>query len=235
VRITDRERDMLRCWRRRWASTVPREALAAPGGGANERTVDVQINRLRRKIERDPANPIICKPCAGRAIGLRGSHDAAQRCASSLAAGGGAVARFRRGWLRRLMPKGLFARSLLIVILPMVLLQSVSPISSWSGTGSGDQRLSAALTQDIAGADRDARALLARPTEGRALAAHRARQAGARCRLPAARPLPPALPKPFFSKFSTRACPTNCAADRPAVLSRYGGQVQSDRNPRPAR
>ena len=29
-------------------------ALAGNGGGVNERAVDVQINRLRRKIERDP-------------------------------------------------------------------------------------------------------------------------------------------------------------------------------------
>jgi len=35
----------------------------------NERAVDVQINRLRRKIERDPANPLFP---AGRArIGYR--------------------------------------------------------------------------------------------------------------------------------------------------------------------
>jgi two-component system phosphate regulon response regulator OmpR len=37
---------------------VARETLAGSGVAANERTVDVQINQLRRKIERDPANPL---------------------------------------------------------------------------------------------------------------------------------------------------------------------------------
>ena len=42
---------------------VSREALA--GDGANERTIDVQINRLRRKIERDPANPLYLQTARG--------------------------------------------------------------------------------------------------------------------------------------------------------------------------
>ena len=42
-----------------------------PGGGtgANERTVDVQINRLRRKIEIDPANPVYLQTVRG--VGYR--------------------------------------------------------------------------------------------------------------------------------------------------------------------
>jgi two-component system phosphate regulon response regulator OmpR len=37
---------------------VTREALAGAGSlASNERTIDVQINRLRRKIEEDPAEP----------------------------------------------------------------------------------------------------------------------------------------------------------------------------------
>ena len=48
---------------------VPREALAGNGAAANERTVDVQINRLRRKIEGDPANPIFLQTVRG--IGYR--------------------------------------------------------------------------------------------------------------------------------------------------------------------
>jgi len=39
------------------------------GGGANERAVDVQVNRLRRKIERDPA--IRCSWQTVRGIGYR--------------------------------------------------------------------------------------------------------------------------------------------------------------------
>ncbi|HEY9215398.1 MAG TPA: response regulator transcription factor [Ancylobacter sp.] len=57
VRLTDRERDMLRVLGERPGDTVPRMALVAPGVSAGDRAVDVQVNRLRRKIERDPANP----------------------------------------------------------------------------------------------------------------------------------------------------------------------------------
>src|SRR6266480_753881 len=49
--------------------TVPRLALAGNGHGVNERAVDVQVNRLRRKIERDPANPLIVQTVRG--IGYR--------------------------------------------------------------------------------------------------------------------------------------------------------------------
>ena len=38
-------------------------------GSVNERAVDVQINRLRRKVERDPANPLIIQTVRG--IGYR--------------------------------------------------------------------------------------------------------------------------------------------------------------------
>ncbi|MGA0564646.1 response regulator [Ancylobacter sp. VNQ12] len=57
VRLTDRERDMLRVLGERPGDTVPRQALVAPGAAAGDRAVDVQVNRLRRKIEKDPANP----------------------------------------------------------------------------------------------------------------------------------------------------------------------------------
>ena len=57
VRLTDREREMLRFLAEARGGTVAREALAGSGAAENERTVDVQVNRLRRKIERDPANP----------------------------------------------------------------------------------------------------------------------------------------------------------------------------------
>ena len=58
IRITERERDMLRMLVENPGETVSREALGGGGGAANERTVDVQVNRLRRKIETDPANPL---------------------------------------------------------------------------------------------------------------------------------------------------------------------------------
>ena len=58
IRITERERDMLRILVENPGETVSRESLGGGGGAANERTVDVQVNRLRRKIEADPANPL---------------------------------------------------------------------------------------------------------------------------------------------------------------------------------
>jgi two-component system, OmpR family, phosphate regulon response regulator OmpR len=58
IRLTERERDMLRLLAARPGETVSRELLAGPGAAGNERTVDVQVNRLRHKIERDPANPL---------------------------------------------------------------------------------------------------------------------------------------------------------------------------------
>jgi two-component system phosphate regulon response regulator OmpR len=69
IHLTDRERDMLRVLAAAPGETVPRMALAGNGGGANERAVDVQVNRLRRKIERDPANPLFVQTVRG--IGYR--------------------------------------------------------------------------------------------------------------------------------------------------------------------
>jgi two-component system, OmpR family, phosphate regulon response regulator OmpR len=65
VRITDRERDMLRVLAAKPGETVPRQALVAPGTEANERAVDVQINRLRRKIEKNPTNPAYLRTVRG--------------------------------------------------------------------------------------------------------------------------------------------------------------------------
>ena len=69
VRLTDRERDMLRVLSERPGDTVPRQALVAPGAAAGDRAVDVQVNRLRRKIEKDPANPAYVQTARG--VGYR--------------------------------------------------------------------------------------------------------------------------------------------------------------------
>ena len=67
IRITDRERDMLAILSAAAGATVSREDLAALAGaeGGNERAVDVQVNRLRRKIESDPANPAYLQTVRG--------------------------------------------------------------------------------------------------------------------------------------------------------------------------
>lgn len=69
VRITNREQDILRQLGQAQGATVGRDMLADPDGGANERTIDVQINRLRRKIERDATNPDYLQTVRG--IGYR--------------------------------------------------------------------------------------------------------------------------------------------------------------------
>jgi two-component system phosphate regulon response regulator OmpR len=69
VRLTDREREMMRVLTASPGETVPRLALAGNGGAIGERAVDVQVNRLRRKIERDPANPLLIQTVRG--IGYR--------------------------------------------------------------------------------------------------------------------------------------------------------------------
>ena len=69
IHLTDREREMLRVLAAAPGETVPRLALAGNGGSIGERAVDVQVNRLRRKIERDPANPLLVQTVRG--IGYR--------------------------------------------------------------------------------------------------------------------------------------------------------------------
>jgi two-component system phosphate regulon response regulator OmpR len=69
IRLTDREREMLAVLAAQPGETVPRLALAGSDPAANERAVDVQVNRLRRKIERDPANPLFVQTVRG--IGYR--------------------------------------------------------------------------------------------------------------------------------------------------------------------
>lgn len=69
VRLTDREREMLGVLAASPGDTVPRLSLAGNDPAANERAVDVQVNRLRRKIERDPANPLFVQTVRG--VGYR--------------------------------------------------------------------------------------------------------------------------------------------------------------------
>jgi two-component system phosphate regulon response regulator OmpR len=69
IHLTDRERQIMAIFAATPGVTVPRGSLATLGSPAGERTVDVQINRLRRKIEADPANPVYLQTIRG--IGYR--------------------------------------------------------------------------------------------------------------------------------------------------------------------
>lgn len=71
VRLTEREREILSLLASRQGEPVSRDELGGNSeeGPPNERTVDVQINRLRRKIERDPADPLLLQTV--RSVGYR--------------------------------------------------------------------------------------------------------------------------------------------------------------------
>lgn len=66
IRLTERERELLRVFARRRGETVARHELAGSDGESSDRAIDVQINRLRRKIERDPGNPVYLQTVRGR-------------------------------------------------------------------------------------------------------------------------------------------------------------------------
>ncbi|MBW8283389.1 MAG: response regulator [Rhizobium sp.] len=73
IRLTDREQDIMLLFATRAGDTIPRQELIGNDTEVGERTIDVQINRLRRKIEDDPANPVWLQTVRG--IGYRLSMD----------------------------------------------------------------------------------------------------------------------------------------------------------------
>ncbi|MFN4142600.1 response regulator [Aestuariivirga sp.] len=58
VRLTSREKEFLRVLAARAGIPVARGELAPEASEEGARSVDVQINRLRQKIEDDPSNPV---------------------------------------------------------------------------------------------------------------------------------------------------------------------------------
>lgn len=66
VKLTERERDLLRMFAQRPGVPVPRHELTSDETTGSERAIDVQINRLRRKIEQDPANPVYLQTVRGK-------------------------------------------------------------------------------------------------------------------------------------------------------------------------
>lgn len=66
VRLTERERDLLRQFASRPGMPIPRHELANDEATGSERAIDVQINRLRRKIEIDPSNPVYLQTVRGK-------------------------------------------------------------------------------------------------------------------------------------------------------------------------
>jgi two-component system phosphate regulon response regulator OmpR len=66
IKLTERERDLLRHFVQNAGTPLDRESLAKFAGLDSERSVDVQINRLRQKIETDPGNPVYLQTVRGR-------------------------------------------------------------------------------------------------------------------------------------------------------------------------
>ncbi len=70
IKLTSREKELLRLLARRPGQPVARNELSPPGTEDSARSIDVQINRLRRKIESDPANPVYLQTIRGSGYAL---------------------------------------------------------------------------------------------------------------------------------------------------------------------
>jgi two-component system phosphate regulon response regulator OmpR len=73
VRLTEAEVAMLRILAARPGEVVSREELAKRTGAGLERSVDVQVTRLRRKMEVDPRAPVYLQTVRG--VGYRLAAD----------------------------------------------------------------------------------------------------------------------------------------------------------------
>jgi two-component system phosphate regulon response regulator OmpR len=66
IKLTERERDLLRQFASRAGAPIARHELSSDDTTGSERAIDVQINRLRRKIEADPSNPVYLQTVRGK-------------------------------------------------------------------------------------------------------------------------------------------------------------------------
>ena len=66
IKLTERERDLMRLFAQRAGTPIARHELIMGEATNSERAVDVQINRLRRKIEVDPSNPVFLQTARGK-------------------------------------------------------------------------------------------------------------------------------------------------------------------------
>ena len=69
--LTSAETKLLAILAARCNNVVSREELASLFGGVNDRSIDVQVIRLRNKIESDPKKPIFLKTIRGEGYILR--------------------------------------------------------------------------------------------------------------------------------------------------------------------
>jgi two-component system phosphate regulon response regulator OmpR len=66
IKLTERERDLLRQFAQKPGMPIQRHELSTDETTGNDRAIDVQINRLRRKIETDPSNPVYLQTVRGK-------------------------------------------------------------------------------------------------------------------------------------------------------------------------
>ncbi len=66
VKLTERERDLLRMFAKQKGNPIARHELANDESTGSERAIDVQINRLRRKIEDNPSTPVYLQTVRGK-------------------------------------------------------------------------------------------------------------------------------------------------------------------------
>lgn len=66
IKLTERERDLLRLLANRIGVPVARHELSSDDSTGSERAIDVVVNRLRRKIEDDPSNPVYLQTARGK-------------------------------------------------------------------------------------------------------------------------------------------------------------------------
>jgi two-component system phosphate regulon response regulator OmpR len=72
VRLTESETQLLSILASRAGAAISRQELAALTAAGVERSVDVQVTRLRRKIERDPREPVHLQTVRGVGYRLTG-------------------------------------------------------------------------------------------------------------------------------------------------------------------
>jgi two-component system, OmpR family, phosphate regulon response regulator OmpR len=65
IHLTGREKDILRALAASPGKAVSRLDLQTEGADEAARSIDVQMNRLRQKIEKDPANPVYLQTMRG--------------------------------------------------------------------------------------------------------------------------------------------------------------------------
>ena len=71
VRLTDNELRLMRMFGERPGEIIPRHEIVQGESALGDRTADVQINRLRRKIEADQANPLHLVTVRGQGYRLK--------------------------------------------------------------------------------------------------------------------------------------------------------------------